>query len=91
MDICHAYCSEKNYVASLGQAAPYTRYFHISDAQEGYNLKIVKMAENLVLDLDFASYLVYFPTTADYLLVDKNHPLYFCDEKPARPVQTKIY
>lgn len=82
VDICHAYCSEKNYVEALGQAAPFTRYMHISDAREGYNLKIVKEAEDLTFDLDFASYLVYFPTTADYLLLDRNHPLYFCDEKP---------
>jgi sugar phosphate isomerase/epimerase len=84
LDICHMYCSEHNYVAALAQAASYTRYLHVSDAQEGYNLKIVKMAEDLRLDLDFASYLIYFPENADYLLVDRNHPIYFCDEKPAR-------
>ena len=82
VDICHAYCSENNYVSALGQAAPFTRYLHISDAREGYNLKIVQMAEDLVLDLDFASYLIYFPQNADFLLVDRNHPLYFYDEKP---------
>ncbi len=83
VDICHAYCSEQNYVEALGQAAPYTRYLHISDARQGYNLKIVKDADNLNFDLGFASYLVYFPATADYLLLDRNHPLYFCDEKPS--------
>jgi len=90
LDICHMYCSEHNYVAALGQAASYTRYLHISDAQEGYNLKIIKMAEALKLDLDFASYLIYFPENADYLLVDRNHPIYFCDEKPAREQQKRI-
>jgi sugar phosphate isomerase/epimerase len=90
IDICHAYCSEKNYVAALGQAAPYTRYLHISDAREGYNLKIVKMAESLSFDLNFASYLVYFPETADYLLVDRNHPLYFGDEKPTLAQHQRI-
>jgi sugar phosphate isomerase/epimerase len=90
VDICHAYCSEKNYVAALAQAAPYTRYLHISDAREGYNLKIVKMAEDLAFDLTFASYLIYFPESADYLLVDKNHPRYFCDEKPTREQHRRI-
>ncbi len=90
VDICHAYCSEKNYVAALAQAAPYTGYLHISDAQDGYNLKIVKMAENLMLDLDFASYLIYFPENADYLLVDGNHPIYFCDEKPTKDQGKRI-
>ncbi len=84
LDICHMYCSEKDYVAALAKAAPYTRYLHVSDAREGYNLKIVKMAENLKLDLDFASTLIYFPEYADYLLVDGKHPIYFYDEKPAK-------
>lgn len=90
VDICHAYCSEQNYVAALAEAAPYTRYLHISDAREGYNLKIVKMAENLKFDLNFASYLVYFPETADFLLIDRSHPLYFCDAKPTHQQLKKI-
>ncbi len=90
IDICHAYCSEKNYVQALGQAASYTRYLHISDAREGYNLKIVKDAENLSFDLDFASTLVYFPETAAYLLVDRDHPLYFCDESPTREQASRL-
>ena len=90
VDICHAYCSEKNYLAALAKAAPFTRYLHISDAQDGYNLKLVKHSNHLVFDLDFASVLVYFPSTADYLLVDRSHPLYFCDVKPDRRWQRRI-
>jgi sugar phosphate isomerase/epimerase len=41
LDLCHMYCSEHDYVSALAQAAPYTRYLHVSDAREGYNLKIV--------------------------------------------------
>jgi len=89
VDICHSYCSEKDYVTALGQAAPYTRYLHISDAQEGYNLKLVKMSENLVMDLGFARYLIYFPETADYLLVDRDHPIYFYDQ-PVSAAQEKV-
>ena len=82
LDLCHMYCSEHDYVSALAQAAPYTRYLHVSDAQQGCNLKIVKMAEHLALDLDFASYLIYFPEFADYLLVDRDHPIYFYDQPP---------
>jgi sugar phosphate isomerase/epimerase len=90
LDICHAYCSEQDYVAALGQAAPYTRFLHISDARAGYNLKIIKMSQYLALDLNFASYLIYFPESADYLLVDKEHPLYFCDQRPDRQQERQI-
>ncbi|MEW6401877.1 MAG: sugar phosphate isomerase/epimerase family protein [Chloroflexota bacterium] len=82
LDICHMYCSEKDYVSALTKAASYTRFLHVSDAREGYNLKILKYAENLKLDLDFASYLIHFPEYADYLLVDRDHPIYFYDEEP---------
>jgi hypothetical protein len=84
------YCSERNYLAALAQAAPYTRYLHISDAQPGYNLKIVKDAETLRLDLDFASTLVYFPQSAGYLLVDRRHPIYFGDRNPEAAQQKRM-
>jgi sugar phosphate isomerase/epimerase len=82
LDLCHNYCSEKDYIGALALAAPHARYLHVSDARQGYNLKIVKMSENLKFDLDFAAYLVYFPETADFLLLDPCHPIYFYDEKP---------
>src|SRR3546814_8050458 len=84
IDLCHAYCSERDYVAALGEAAPHARYLHISDARAGYNLKIVEDAEELAFDPGLASTLVSFPDTADYLLVDRDHPLYFCDQAPDR-------
>ena len=40
------------------------------------------MSENLKIDLNFAAYLVYFPETADFLLLDRCNPIYFFDEKP---------
>ena len=85
LDLCHMYCSEAGYVSALAEAASQTRFLHVSDARQGYNLKIVQMAQDLVLDLDFASYLVYFPESADFLLVDRAHPLYFSDAQPGRP------
>jgi hypothetical protein len=42
------------------------------------------MSETLTFDMDFASYLVYFPKTADFLLLDRNNPIYFYDETPTR-------
>ena len=90
VDLCHAYCSEKDYVGALAAAAPLTRYLHISDARAGYNLKIVRDAGELKIDMDFASSLVYFPDNAEYLLVNREHPLYFGDASPERERQRRI-
>lgn len=90
VDLCHMYCSEHDYVSALAQAAAYTRFLHVSDAQKGYNLKIIKYAEDLDLDLGFASYLIYFPETADYLLVDRHHPIYFFDDTPTKDQKTQL-
>jgi hypothetical protein len=40
------------------------------------------MSDELKMDLDFAKYLIYFPETAEYLLVDPDRPIYFYDEIP---------
>jgi sugar phosphate isomerase/epimerase len=90
LDLCHMYCSEHDYISALATAAPHTRYLHVSDARKGYNLKIIKVAEGLTFNLDFASYLVYFPERADYLLVDRQHPIYFYDERPGKQVQRQV-
>jgi len=83
LDLCHNYCGESDYIGALALAAPHARYLHVSDAKEGYNLKIVKMSETLTFNMDFASYLVYFPETADFLLLDRNNPIYFYDDAPS--------
>jgi len=90
VDMCHMYCSDKDYVGALAKAAPYARFLHVSDAQRGYNLKILKMADDLKLDLNFANYLIYFPEFAGYLLVDTDHPMYFCDETPSKDQEKRI-
>lgn len=81
LDLLHNYCSEQNYIEALGQAAKYAKFLHVSDAREGYNLKLVKWADDLKMDLDFAHYMIYFPESAEYLLVDREHPIYFYDEE----------
>lgn len=91
IDLCHMYCSEKDFIAELARVAPYTRYLHVSDARQGYNLKILAWSPDLKLDMDFANYLIYFPDTAEYLLVDREHPIYFYDEfKPDVARQKQI-
>lgn len=90
VDICHAYCSETDYVEALGRAAPHTRYLHISDAQAGWNLKIVEDAPDLSLDLGRASTLVHFPDNGDFLLIDRDYPSYFCCEAPGARRQERI-
>lgn len=90
IDICHAYCSETNYIQALRDAAPQARYLHISDAREGYNLKIVHDREDLALDLDFASVLVHFPDTADFLLLDREHPVHFREQAPSAARSRRI-
>jgi sugar phosphate isomerase/epimerase len=84
LDLCHNYCAETDYIDALALAAPHARYLHVSDAREGYNLKIVKMSENLIFNRDFASYLIYFPESADFLLLDRNNPIYFYDDDPTK-------
>jgi len=82
LDLCHNYCAESDYIGALALAAPHARYLHVSDAREGYNLKIVKMSETLTFNMNFASYLVYFPESSDFLLLDQNNPIYFYDDTP---------
>lgn len=84
LDLCHNYCAESDYIGALVLAAPHARYLHVSDAREGYNLKFVKMSETLAFDMSFASYLVYFPETANFLLLDRNNPTYFYDDTPTK-------
>ena len=90
LDLCHNYCSEDDYLGALAKAAPYAKFLHISDAQEGYNLKLVRMADDLKMDLKFARYLIYFPEFADYLLVDPDHPIYFHDAMPDAKQKKRI-
>ena len=90
IDICHAYCSDDDYINAIGRAAPLTKYLHVSDTTAGYNLKILQMADDLALDFDFASYLIYFPETADFLLLDKTRAAYFYDRVPDKKLKQKI-
>ncbi|HMN21065.1 MAG TPA: sugar phosphate isomerase/epimerase family protein [Ottowia sp.] len=83
IDICHAYCSETDYIGALGQAASQARYLHISDARAGCNLKVVEDSETLVPNLDRTSLLVHFGDTSEFLLLDRAHPMHFCEAPPS--------
>ncbi len=90
VDLCHAYCSETDYLASLAEAAPFARYLHVSDARQGYNLKMAEDCEELRCELDVAALLVHFPDTADYLLIDREHPVYFREVRADRARRRRI-
>lgn len=91
LDLCHNFCSEQDYLGALAKAAPYAKFLHVSDAQEGYNLKLVKWTDDLKFDMNFANYLIYFPKYAEYFLVDRNHPIYFYDgDKPGSEQSKRI-
>jgi sugar phosphate isomerase/epimerase len=77
IDICHAYCSERDYIRALSEAAPHARYLHVSDARAGYNLKVVEERDGLAPDLGIAAVLVHFPDTCEFLLLDRDRPTYF--------------
>lgn len=81
LDLCHIYCSEQDFASALAKAAPFARYLHISDAKAGCNLKMMRFSGPVPFDLDFAAYLVYFPDSADFLLLDRDHPIYFYDDQ----------
>lgn len=90
VDICHAFCSEIDCLDALQRAAPATRYLHVSDAETGHNLRLVTHSSRLALN-GRESTLVYFPATADFLLVDRKRPLYFCDRWPGKTRQRRLH
>src|SRR5690625_6357203 len=82
VDLCHANCSEHDLAGALEKAAPHTRYLHVSDAQAGYNLKVVNDRPDLAIDLNTARVLVHFEDDSEFLLLDENHPVHFYESAP---------
>ncbi len=83
IDLCHTFCTEHDYIAAIEKALPYTRYFHVSDTQDGNNVKIICDKDIDYIDLDFAAYLIYFDFYGSYLFVNKENCFYFYDKKPS--------
>ncbi len=77
IDLCHLYCSENDYISSLREAIPYTRYLHISDTSQGCNVKLYTYTPHLKFDFLFSNYLIYFPETCDFLFLTKGESIYF--------------
>lgn len=90
IDLTHALCGEQDYVAELAKTASYARYLHVSDAPVGYNLKVVQSHWDNQFDLDFANYLVHFADTAEFLLLDKERPIYFYEQAISSQRQQEI-
>ncbi|MCB1560489.1 MAG: sugar phosphate isomerase/epimerase [Xanthomonadales bacterium] len=90
IDICHAYCSEPDYIEALAQAASSARYLHISDARAGYNLKISSHDDDLDPDLAFASHLIHFPASSSFFLLDPHHPVLFTDQWPDAVLERQV-
>lgn len=81
-DLCHVYCSDTDYFEAIAKAAPYTRYLHVSDTTDGCNVKLLSYKEDMKLNFDFASYLIYFPETCNFLFLDKKQALCFYEDAP---------
>lgn len=76
MDICHAYCSEHDYVNSIANAVPHIKYIHLADIKEGYNLRLLHLEtldRSVVMDLDFAGYLINNRSNNVLIFINKQH------------------
>lgn len=90
VDICHAACSEPDYVRALAQIAGAARYLHVSDARAGQNIRLVSEDAVGHSDLESANVLAYFPKSGDFLWVERAQPLYFCERPPAPAEQERM-
>lgn len=79
LDLNHVVCGDENYLEKIKEAAPLTRYLHISDTVDGYNIKMILDSELERIDFSQANYLIYFPKTADFMVVDRQNAWYFYD------------
>ncbi len=81
IDICHAYCTEKNYIQSMKKHINYTEYMHLADIKDGYNLKFMVSTlediKDLKLDFNFASYLINVKDDNNYIFVSSSQRIYF--------------
>lgn len=82
MDLCHVYCSETDYAGSISKATPYTKYLHVSDTEEGCNLKLVAYSPDMKMNFGFANYLIYFPETCDFLFLSQDRAIFFYETRP---------
>lgn len=80
IDICHAYCTENNYVKAIKDALPYTAYMHLADIKKGYNLKLISLErddQRLDVDLQKAGYLIYNRSIDIFLFIDNENSICF--------------
>ena len=79
LDLNHVVCGDHDYLSKIIEAAPLTRYLHISDTVDGYNIKMIMDSEVAQCDFAQANYLIYFPQRADFMMVDGKQAWYFHD------------
>ena len=77
LDLCHAYCSEHNYINAIIRAAPFIKYLHISDTTDGYNLKFIQNFSKKPIDSSFSGCLIYDAKKSNFLFIDKKQMIYF--------------
>jgi sugar phosphate isomerase/epimerase len=90
LDLNHVSCGNFDFVEKMAAAAPLAKYLHISDTVDGYNLKMSTIDEDVERDMRHANQLIYFPETADYLLLDQKRSLYFHDSALTGEQQSRI-
>ncbi len=75
LDICHAYCTEVDYIKSIVNAEKYIEYMHLADIKEGYKLKFISVHEYIEIagniNLNSSGYLVYIEKSDEFVLLTK--------------------
>lgn len=94
VDIGHAYCTEKNYVEAIVKAIPYTRYMHLADIREGYNLRLLCIPSYFLdmsqISINSTGYLLYITEKSEFMFIDKNTVIYFYNNKLNEEEKSKI-
>lgn len=79
LDIGHVYCTEDDYIKSIGESIPFVEYMHLADIKEGYNLRLICQPTYSLkpskINLDFAGYLISIQN--DFLFIDKKQCICF--------------
>ncbi len=83
LDIGHAFCTQENYVEDIANAIPYTKYMHLADIRDGYNLQFLYVSSledafKADIDLSFAGFIFYINSISTYFFIDQENSIVFC-------------
>jgi len=95
LDIGHAFCTQKNYVQDIADAVPYTKYIHLADIRDGYNLQFMCFNNfQDVLDMsvspNFSGVLLYLKDMDVYLFKDNKSCFCFFEDSLSNAQKEKI-